>query len=687
MSREFLQGSYGRYKDDTDHFATWLFNAGARCGHPLAQILVESEITKTKVADFVAISNAVSNSQIKMPISVLKALRRAIASRKAATEWYFGTGNGDQIANEHHTNFTSVLERICKRLEPAKDILSACNPVSAASTNTRKDGVKGSDSGACASRFAALFVEELESDPENIPNGPPTSTKPVTFDVVDDDMSKDDDSEVSSRAYFQAFCFFQDLQKIRQIISNEWRGYRDRKLDAVTASVVTDTALQFASKMIEDFAKVSTLCKDNNNNNLLQDKVYFSICAARGIDMANTEDTAQIADSCFHPITAFLRSLFPDVQDLQDIHAATAFLRSLLTDILDINARISKYLGDKELALDTRPTGMAESEAYKSHLSSADQAILRGMIFGGEGLLQKSPVPVQDEITNHLTNFVITKKLTTSVCFATQVLLDVARIIKPDDSLDSPVHPFEDLRECGGRINTIINDFRALCTTPPTMVQWHEEVLPSMHKIQSDIQFLTSSNRSSQECKFLLQHPLLCGLFTFNLNVRMQLLGLKMCWLPQQLAFLYISFSTQLKSNTLLVWPDMETFIAIHGESTVFKGNRPKDRLHSAGRLEHVLRMRTFFHSEKAPFKPTSSATEMFRPRYTNQDHNRCFSITDVANRMTDLSSNRCGKEGPLAFVQDPQDLMKQCLNLIKEALQEDEAKTMFDYFGLYRCC
>lgn len=33
MLPDFLKDSYKQYKDDTDRFATWLFNAAKKCGY------------------------------------------------------------------------------------------------------------------------------------------------------------------------------------------------------------------------------------------------------------------------------------------------------------------------------------------------------------------------------------------------------------------------------------------------------------------------------------------------------------------------------------------------------------------------------------------------------------------------------------------------------------------------------
>ncbi|EIT82643.1 hypothetical protein AO1008_01787 [Aspergillus oryzae 100-8] len=94
-------------------------------------------------------------------------------------------------------------------------------------------------------------------------------------------------------------------------------------------------------------------------------------------------------------------------------------------------------------------------------------------------------------------------------------------------------------------------------------------------------------NSAPEKHVLLSQHPILCGLFLFHLNIRMQSAGQQLItqWYDvQQLALLYNLVKVQTHKN--LSWPDMEAFIEIHGESHIFIGSRPKKAGESLNRLE-----------------------------------------------------------------------------------------------------
>lgn len=74
----------------------------------------------------------------------------------------------------------------------------------------------------------------------------------------------------------------------------------------------------------------------------------------------------------------------------------------------------------------------------------------------------------------------------------------------------------------------------------------------------------------------------------FHLNLRMQAIGLSLLnqWCDvHKIAFLY-NLIQQLVPELRPSWPDMETFIKIHGEIHIFNGTRPKDASQSLDRLE-----------------------------------------------------------------------------------------------------
>lgn len=115
-------------------------------------------------------------------------------------------------------------------------------------------------------------------------------------------------------------------------------------------------------------------------------------------------------------------------------------------------------------------------------------------------------------------------------------------------------------------------------------------------------------NSAPEKHVLLSQHPILCGLFLFHLNIRMQSAGQQLItqWYDvQQLALLYNPVKVQTHKN--LSWPDMEAFIEIHGKSHIFIGSRPKNAGESLNRLELATGM-----SSAARFARDSRNKECF---------------------------------------------------------------------------
>lgn len=88
--------------------------------------------------------------------------------------------------------------------------------------------------------------------------------------------------------------------------------------------------------------------------------------------------------------------------------------------------------------------------------------------------------------------------------------------------------------------------------------------------------------RDAPVVKFPLfrRHAVLCGTLMFNLNLRMQELGLYLQNArvdAQCLSYLYNTLQVEMNENLMSPkWPDMELFIATQGEEMMFIGSRPK---------------------------------------------------------------------------------------------------------------
>ncbi|CAJ2511208.1 Uu.00g068330.m01.CDS01 [Anthostomella pinea] len=705
----FLRDSYKQYKDDTDWFATWLVNVAKRSpqdpGSNVELSAAADNKYATTVSQLLAHGKAVAKSAIDVPASVLARARRAIKLRNDVTSHYLG--KGDVASNRRHAHFVLVLEEICELLEWK-------------TSKEKKDGKQPppTDAQAWLNRFAALTVEEAEDIPESIAAA--TSKDIVKVEVVEEENTEEGRDAHLSEAYFRLLCLFHDLENWRAFISQTWTEYRDLKIDLMTASVVTDNALQLARDLINEV--VDRWPHELPGGQMsLQELLYENACLARGVieppstelGMTFNEKMADVADWAYVPTATLLNSFVPVMQ--KDTLPGCFGTYDPQADRANMNAP-EKFNEDKLILLELLP-GFCVVEMFNV------------------------PIPVKDEITRGFVEFARDKQVSLWLCFAAQILLDTYHIMRR-----SRLSAFDDLRMSGLRIARVIEDFWKLSKTHPQPRFWPKEGDEEIKRIRDCVSTFIEqdslqpirraaaqeiSHDLSEHPDHLLfsRNPVLSGTLMMHLNLRMQTVGqgLVTQWYDvQQLAFLY-NLAQQVPGGPKLVWPDIEVFIKIHSESRIFVGDRPKDASQSLNRLEIATGISSAarfacnsrhrggaFHrpdtdgSQNArALQPTTKVANLFRPLYMSGDSSRVISHASVEKLLDELSAEATAKTGKpkkgkkaakeLVLSAKPQQLLGrkwsnthnigplQLLALIKSKLSEEEPVILFNYFGMHK--
>ncbi|POS76958.1 hypothetical protein DHEL01_v204658 [Diaporthe helianthi] len=746
MLPESLKSSYAQYKDDTDRFATWLLHAAEKCGYQASGLagVVNSAAngngkTKSKskskpkaapvlplkykatISELRTIGEVVAKSSLRVPNQILAVARRAVTLRKDAASWF--VGKGDTASNKRHAHFVSVLEKICESLEwrtseNSKDNSGARSAAAAAAAAAPANGTTGSKiaSEAWVNQFATLTVEE----PEDIPDLGDSSKQLIQVELIEDagEDAEEQEQKHLSHAYFRIFCLFRDLQNMRSFIQQTWEEYRDNKLDAMTASVVTDTAMQLARAAAEELTQDQSLLAEIREDEVqAQLLLYNTACLLRGNDASASFELgltfnvgmAQEAEWCFIPTSTLLISFVPVMQqsyipDMKKGHFGN-FDPKADRSRMSVAERFNE---DKILLLELLP----------------EFCLIQAM--GGNW-------PVRDEFTHGFCEFARTKKVTLWLCFAAQVLLDIHHTLR-----SSPTSPWSDLRMTGLRISKIIADFRTLSATHPKPAFWPKEgdrEIEHIHQvIERTVKFdpqhlvwhhVVGTIQEHEEHFFLNRNPVLAGLMTFHLTLRIQVIGqgLVTQWYDvQQMAFLYNLVNTTPEMK--LVWRDIEAFINIHGENHIFVGNRPKDAAESLNRLEAATGISSISRFARdsrrtGPWHrpdgksnrlitPTTKVANMFRENYTKPEQTRNIANADIGRLLDDLAGtsantkkgNKRGKKNTSqAMSTRPETLLLekwsnkhslgalQFLALVRTKLHEEEPALMFNYFGMHQRC
>lgn len=717
---EFLKGSYARYKDDTDRFATWLLKAAEKCGHrselPVADGSAKNNKASRKsssaapryratIAELRIFGGVVAKSTVTIPESVLAVARRAITLRKDAALWFLGKGDHD--SNKRHAHFVEALEEICTSLE-WKTRRPSSKQGAGKSPSVPAGRVKDvdADGQAWLNKFAALTVEE----PEEMTDSAAEPKQIAKVEVVEEEADVQDHL---SHALFRIFCVFRDLHNMREFISQTWVEYRDNKLDLMTASVVTDSALQLARDLIQELVDSFPADMAIGGDELaLQRMIYHAACLARGMTEPASEELgltfnvkmADVADWCYLPTSTLLQSFVPIMQATDIPVSKKGFF-----GVYDPKADRSfmsigdRFNEDKIILLETLPE-FCLIEAYKIKL------------------------PGCDEITTGFVEFTKTRKPTLWLGFAAQILLDAHHIMR-----SSRVGACGDLRMSGLRISKIIKDFKDLSNTHPKPAFWPKEGDVEIDRIQTCVDIVINNDplQIAWACTDKIQkhddhflftrNPVLCGTLMFHLNLRMQMAGqalLNQWYDVQQLAFLYNL--VQKVPDQTLVWPDLEAFIKIHGENRIFVGNRPKNAAESLNRLETATGISSVsrfgrdarntgsWHQPDGKarlLEPTTRVANLFRARYIGEDERRSIAYSDIDKLLDELTKDpttakkgakrRGGKRGsPLPNAQEILSLKwskqhtiapLQFLALVKSKMFEEEPVLMFNYFGMHR--
>ncbi|KAJ5777259.1 hypothetical protein N7520_000505 [Penicillium odoratum] len=723
MLPNFLQSSYRRYKDDTNSFATWLLEAAGKCGYrptTLPSTAASHNRGKSKsknnavnsnpvqysasLKDLQIFAEIIAKSSLAVPEPVLIIAKRAIKLRKEVTSWFLGQGNSDNN-NKRHSHFISVLEDICDSLE--WKIKKPLNPDGQGSPSTPGTS-PNADIDTFMNKFAVLTVEEPE---EHDPNETPSTERKelVKVEVIENVEEESDDAFVS-HLFFKACCLFQDLQMMRETISQTWSDYRDLKIDLMNAAVVTDSALQIARDLVEEVVADCRTSKFSPGDKFQE--FFFGIaCIANGspttpsleIGLPYNEHMDEVAHWCYLPTRVILGS-FAEVLKVND----SPVIKKGHFGPYDAKADRQKMTLDQKF--------------------NEDKIILCELLpeFARYSAL-KVELPASDAITEGLMEFSKTKVVTPWICFASQILLDVHHIMRY-----STLGAFADLRMTGLRIQRTITEYFKISQSHPQPKFWPKEADDEIRAVQlcvesfiiQDQVWAVLSMEMARLGKPLPEkhalfsgHAILCGVNMFHLNVRMQVLGQSLVtqWYDvQQLAFLY-NLVTQYPAMKLR-WPDMDTLIKIHGESQIFVGSRPKNASESLNRLELATGIaspanfaRDSRRRREGSFarpngksarvlEPTTTIANIFRAQYMRESEEKVNSIANiekVLERIFEESSPHAtsGEIQPSnaeamfhrRWCRTHNINTLQLLAFVKSRLFEEEPVLLFNYFGMHK--
>lgn len=192
------------------------------------------------------VGNSSRKNPLKVPQYILKIARNAIDARRKFVEW-FQTQAVDQPAleenNKRHAYFVQVLEEALALLTPyvTASLKENAVPVQPVSSKTAEAPCKTLNN---------LFNNLEMDDPQDH-----DLLGAAMIDVQDVGTVQDPQQTQLQELYelesseaemqFATFCMLQDVHCVQDFVVETWQHYKSGEVDVVTASISTNTAINF----------------------------------------------------------------------------------------------------------------------------------------------------------------------------------------------------------------------------------------------------------------------------------------------------------------------------------------------------------------------------------------------------------------------------------------------------------
>ena len=417
--------------------------------------------------------------------------------------------------------------------------------------------------------FDVLNIEESElnetaeaSSPPEIPGTLPVTTAPPRRYEVETD-----DEEI----YFALYCFFDDLDRLRDFILDLWIDYKNRDLDLITASVTTNMAFQLVSRAEQDLIATFPMLKSYEE---ISGVFYILMCQMRGQDPSHRQspddlvNPAMLDVACwlYMPIASLLES-FCDV-----IESNTApILKPGHFGIYDPNVDRSQlsarqqFQEDKIILLEALPEFFIASKLGRNHL------------------------PVTDELTSGLLSTFSSKTAPLWVIYACQIFVDINHVLRANVSSG-----LSELRMTGVRATVSLTLYFE-SSGPRTFVNWpasNEQAVKGItgfidQWIKEDALGLAKSKMlrnlgqlvTPQPFALFSRHPILCGLLQFKTYTLLKEAGITLANAWGSILYVAHLYNACRQGGYLKeeeVWPDMELVMDIHTREAMFSGRLPQ---------------------------------------------------------------------------------------------------------------
>lgn len=674
MANDSYNSTYKTYKAGTTKLISWLATTARQAGMALDFLSHDTSnprnMTSNKVVSKYQVPAkelpkmakyiAEASPRVRVPEEIIDLAKTVISLRRQARSSFARLSKSkageSKSADAGHRHFISLLEEVLSSLQSLAD--SATDPEIFVNVY-------------CALKLRRPTGEGTAAEVRQAPE------ESVQYELQATELD----------TIFMLFAFFKDLNEIRDHIKGIWQDYRDRKLDLMAAAVTTDTALNLMKRSSEELGEA----------------------------VENGSHWASVVGM----LTTYLDTIGGTSQAFYDwVCAGSAQKLDAFAEVLDPGSLPVMKPGH---------FGVYSPKQDRSKLSNAekereDVIVLMELLPEFVKISRSNlSMPVQDQLTAGLMKMIETcdiNALPMYTIFATEVLLDIHHTLR-----EHAERPFRELQATGMRVVTTLDDWFRYSRSR-RIVNWpqeNDEVLKRVRSLaqewtQEDLMAKTMANTlkgmgvKPRPYHLLKNHPILCGLLTFQLNVLLQEGGMKVCTAWGSLIYPAHLYNAARQSAHLeATWADIDYMISVHSPQRIFVGVPPSEPSEYLKRFllalgasaSNFARNRRpggralLVESKKGPrgLKTTSPVKDIFRDKYvygktgsavlSTANLVAMLAVASKAERTSTPSVDLPSFTGELLAQKKYTPI--QLLTIIREGLAGEELHLLFDYFSLHQ--
>ncbi|KAL8705398.1 MAG: hypothetical protein Q9201_001470 [Fulgogasparrea decipioides] len=558
-------------KGDSENYNN-VHHASATTAKPVKKP-VKYAVTREEMVERVELIVGREGRKAIVPDFVVRYLRRSIADREKCSAWFNEHMAGDSLVEQStsgHIHFTEILKSIQSRLEPYVGSREASPPKRTRKKRAQVDLGKGTES---KPGFANLHVTDLgEDDSDELLSVDDLSNHKLPEVYQQPDIQEVYEAESTNEDVLVAISgILGKLKSVRKHIKSVWREYRKQQISLIQATVVTNTAIDYARILEDDF-----IAEFSNSPAWGEGLVETLFPRETSLWKKNlstfTLDDSQDIDRLYQLPTTFLKTFLD-----------TCEKRALFPAIKDWIPQINRVYDPRQ--------DISNSD-YLGKLNR--NKILLDSIIPELAMQAKSEIfSSSDQVTAAFRETLETKNVRLLAAFAIQVLLDMNIVLGNDFS-----RPFCDVRIQANRYRQEIDDYikksdnpildreiaqgvtvREFLDKPLTFTDGpaiRDEMMVFRRKLFEKIDGFDYVVRAQKPYFLLTHHPLLSGSLTISTCTWKQEMGSNTAD-QTRYATAVLHLHSALRQEQCLSAPQryLQSLEKVYGPERIFLGRPP----------------------------------------------------------------------------------------------------------------